>query len=161
MRICKHYYIFAVYDNNKANLTTMKKINTTTRIIILKSDEIKNQKISTKSHREIWADSEQKCWSQDDDFNTDIIKGKSIRIYGQRYGEKFDKTFVIGDEVEESSYNYVYLGDIVGISESSVLISKKHYTANTRMNLRQFIFKNYDLDLEKIAARNLETSYTI
>jgi hypothetical protein len=101
-------------------------------------------------------------WSKDstDNLNADIEKDVSIRIYGTYSGRDFDKTFKIGDVVEYDSYNLYYTNPIQAIKNTYVEV-KGHYDRNVRMKLYDFIWRNYKLDLEKIAKENFETSMYI
>jgi hypothetical protein len=104
-------------------------------------------------------------------YNADIdVKNNTIRIYGhtqecvnwrtsEYVNKPFDKTFKKGDVVEVDSYNYVYTGEILSVGSKTVTVVE--HSRNKRMNLAEFIRRNHKLDLEKIAERNLETSYCI
>lgn len=93
----------------------------------------------------------------DGDFNADIEPGKWIRIYGTynnaRPGDQaFDRVFMMGDTVEYDSYNNSYTGPIVAISAATVTVCKdKHSSKNVRLSLYEFIWRNFNLDLKKIA----------
>ena len=92
-------------------------------------------------------------------FNADIEPGKWIRIYGAynnaRPGEQeFDRLFEVGDVVEYDSYNNSYTGPIVAIGRSTVTIDKDRSSKQiARLSLYEFIWRNYDLDLERIARK--------
>lgn len=100
------------------------------------------------------------------DMNADIYKGIWIRIYGiseqrQRwdavnkrsvyYYEAYDRTFKMGDTVEYGSYNFAYTGKIVAIGEKTVKIEHSYGGKVTQLDLHTFIYRNWDLDLKKIA----------
>jgi len=67
-------------------------------------------------------------------------------------------TFAVGDTVEYDSYNLSYTGTIEKIGPKTVSIRKyKTSTKLIRMNLDTFAWRNFDLDLAKIAEKNAET----
>lgn len=90
----------------------------------------------------------------------DVTPGVSVRLYGMDYNRvdgprPYDKTFRIGDTAEYDSYNLHYLGTITAIGAKTVSIldgfGKTH-----RLDLYDFDWRNYDLDLAKIADRNFD-----
>jgi hypothetical protein len=98
----------------------------------------------------------------------DLVKGEWIRLYGlsderdhydpetgkhSRYCTAYDITFNIGDTCEYGSYNFIYTGTIIGISEKIILI-KHHGDQHTRLDLHSFNWRNWDYDEEKIAKHN-------
>lgn len=100
------------------------------------------------------------------DMNADIIKNESIRIYGLSdkrhkwdaetktniyYKVAYDRTFKMGDVVEYESYNFAYTGKIVAIGEKTVKIEYSHGGKVSQLSLHEFINRNWDLDLKKIA----------
>lgn len=95
---------------------------------------------------------------------------QTIRIYGNQNNRwdrelkeyskiPFDRTFAVGDTIEYGSYNLYYTNPILGVKASYVQVlghgSMKH------LSIAEFIRRNWDLDLEKIAKENLETSQCI
>lgn len=86
---------------------------------------------------------------------------KEITIFGKQYNKEFSKTFKIGDVAEYDSYNLIYLGDIVKISEKSVTIEEHYSTRKHRLDLYTFISKNWDFDHEEILEKNAEISMSI
>jgi hypothetical protein len=91
-------------------------------------------------------------------FNADIWPGEKILIYGtytnRSHPATFARTFKVGDEVEYHSWNLTYTGKLVAICPNTVTVDDggtKH-----RMNLADFIDKNWDFDLDKINKRNSE-----
>lgn len=96
----------------------------------------------------------------ENNWNADVKKNKQIRIFGEfKEGKKFDRVFKIGDTVEIGSYNLIYTGEILSISEKTVTIDDSG--RKKRMSLYDFINKNYDLDLEKISKHNQNEMYYI
>lgn len=71
------------------------------------------------------------------------------------------KVFKIGDEAEYDSYNLIYTGKIVSITDKSVTIQPKYAKGNKRLKLVDFAWRNYDFDSDKVAAKNAETSMYI
>lgn len=94
-----------------------------------------------------------------DGHKATIVLGESITLHGVDRGLAYSKTFKIGDTAAYHSYNFVYTGEIVAIGEKTITI-KDHDTV-TRLALYSFDWRNFDLDLESIAARNHETMMTI
>ena len=93
----------------------------------------------------------------------------TLRIYGSYNSRKvpmlFDRTFKIGDVVEYGSYNLSYMGTIIKFSAKVVEVNVNgtypQYKDKTpkikRLKLYDFINRNWDFDLEKKCAENLET----
>lgn len=69
----------------------------------------------------------------------------------------FKKSFRIGDWAEYDSYNLKYNGKIVSIGEKTVTIQHDRCTERSRLNLKDFAWRNWDFDLEKSAKENSET----
>lgn len=93
-----------------------------------------------------------------EDWNADVVKGKSIRLFGVNgtQSEKaFDLTFLIGDEAEYDSYNLVYTGKIVGITDKTVTIEK--YGRRHRLSIYTFAWRNWDFNATEIFLRNQDT----
>jgi hypothetical protein len=98
--------------------------------------------------------------------NAEIVTGKTIRLYGTDTnhvdGDKpYDRTFKVGDTVAVGSYNFTYLGKIVGISEKTVTVQEELGGKQTRLDLYTFDRRNYDLNLVEIARRNADTATAI
>lgn len=70
-------------------------------------------------------------------------------------------TFAVGDTCEESSYNLVYLGTIVGITEKSVIVKPRFGDRNRRMKIENFAWRNWNFDIDRITQENFETSQYI
>ena len=79
----------------------------------------------------------------------DVVRGKSIRIYGQYCSRDYDKTFSIGDTVEVDSFNLTYFGTVVQITEKTVTIKPRYGERNKRLSLLDFTWRNYNFDYQK------------
>jgi hypothetical protein len=104
------------------------------------------------------------------EFNAEIIKNQSIRLFGWTRGttfgydvdrtgrnpvtRNFARTFRVGDEAEYDSYNLSYIGTIVAIGEKTVSIADGSKT--TRLDLYTFALRNWDFDAERARKRNSE-----
>ena len=90
--------------------------------------------------------------------NADVWPGEKILIYGtytnRHTPATFARTFKIGDEVEYHSFNLTYTGKIEAIGEKTVTVNDDG--KKTRLNLADFIDKNWDFDLAVINKRNSE-----
>lgn len=108
--------------------------------------------------------------------HAEIVPGESITLMGERdvcfhaantNDEKryittkaeYRITFRIGDLAEYDSYNLVYLGRIVSITEKGVTIEA--HGRRHRLDVYGFSNKNCDFDLESIQRRNHATSMAI
>jgi len=95
-------------------------------------------------------------------YNAEVMPCRSIRIFGVMTNRvngplHFDRTFHVGDTVEHGSYNLKYLGQITVIGKSTVTIERSDIGSTaTRMGLYEFVDRNCDLDLAKIARDNAE-----
>jgi len=150
----------------------VKTLKAETKVLPMYPAKVKADKIVVlKDLRNKWEAGQQSIghW-----FNAEVnLTKKTVRIYGQqneRYNREtktyetqgFNLSFAIGSRAEYDSYNLVYVGTIVSIGEKTVKI--KHYensSAVTQLTWAQFVAKNWDFDMEAIAARNQETSYSI
>lgn len=108
----------------------------------------------------------------DREYNAEIVKNVSIRLYGWTRGTKFgydvdrsgmnpwtqpfDRVFRVGDTVEYDSFNLAYTGKIVAIGEKTVSVQPEHRSKVVRMSLYEFASRNYDLDLDALRKRNAE-----
>lgn len=93
-------------------------------------------------------------------FNAEISK-TSIRIFGVYTNhvngpQLFNRVFKIGHEVVVDSWNIVFTGPIKKIGPKSVTIFNKTRDKNTRLDLFDFIRRNWDFNIEKINKRNSE-----
>ena len=97
-------------------------------------------------------------------YKADITEDKqSIRIHGNEANCKsgvrpFDITFKVGGSAVYGSYNLTYVGTIVSIGEKTITIEtgSAHQPRKQRLTIGDFIWKNYNFDLEKIKAINAE-----
>jgi len=87
-------------------------------------------------------------------YEVNPVPGKCIRV--QRKDER-PVYFEIGDEAEYDSYNLKYTGKIVSITEKTVTIKPKYENKNRRLNIRDFAWRNWNFDSEKVAAENSDT----
>jgi hypothetical protein len=91
--------------------------------------------------------------------HAEVAPGHFIRLYGvdsnrHRGPQTYDHTFRLGDRAEYDSYNLHYLGTIVSIGEKTVTIVEDGARARHRLSLYEFSWRNRNLDLDAIAARN-------
>ena len=104
-------------------------------------------------------------------FTAEIIPGQSIRILGVRWSSEFgrivtgrvivvDRTFRLGDVVEEHSYNLVYTGVIHAITAKTIKVRHERGNGDSckHMDLYAFVSRNWDLNLAAISKRNAEWS---
>jgi hypothetical protein len=104
------------------------------------------------------------------EYNANVEPGRTIQIFGVMTNRAkfnpitrrtepdplhFERVFRIGDTVEHGSYNLTYTGKITAIGPQSVTVARNDIGENKkRMDLYEFIDRNCDLDLEKIAKDN-------
>ncbi len=118
-------------------------------------------------HYTMYGKKEARTRYSDTIYCAEITPKKSVRIYGvygntlKDGGIKFDKTFKLGDIAVYDSYNLTYTGEIVGIGPKSVSIRPYPNSGAKRLDLNTFCWRNWNLDLEKIAYQNSETMMTI
>lgn len=92
----------------------------------------------------------------------DIVRGKSIRIYGCEYAgtsheRPFDHTFEMGGVAVYGGYNLTYTGTVVSITEKTVIIEEEHSSRRHNMDLAKFLSWNRHFNLAEISARNADT----
>ena len=92
-------------------------------------------------------------------MNAEIVKGKSVRLFGVHCDRAYDITFKVGDECVYDAYNYVFLGTIKSITHKTVTVVSDHKTK--RLSIYQFNHYNWNYDADRIAKRNAETSMCI
>lgn len=86
----------------------------------------------------------------------------SLHIWGtmgrwQRVPVSFDRWFSVGDFAEFDSYNLSYFGEIVKFSEKTVTIDTHGLRrGNARLNMYQFIWRNWDFSADKARQRNAD-----
>lgn len=98
-------------------------------------------------------------------YHAEIENGKSIRIFGVCTNhvngpQQFDRVFKIGDHAEYDSYNLKYNGKIIAIGNKTVTI--KHYETSdrvTRLDVYEFVDRNWDFNLQKSERENSEAMY--
>ena len=120
-------------------------------------------------------------------YGVTIVPGKSIKIeteveypapapFKGTLRKLITRTFKPGDTVIYDSYNLVYTGEIKAITEKGVSVvtdwrtpegystrakyakdGTMHKAKCKRMKLMCFCWRNYNLDLEKVAAENADT----
>tara|TARA_R110000796_G_scaffold84556_2_gene184228 strand:- start:1045 stop:1416 length:372 start_codon:yes stop_codon:yes gene_type:complete len=104
---------------------------------------------------------------QGDDYRADVVKGSSIRIHGidannVRGPQSFDRTYQLGDDAVYDSYNMVYTGEIVSITDKTVTIDTRSTGGRTkRLPLAVFVARNHGWDLVKVAKHNAVESQCI
>lgn len=88
-----------------------------------------------------------------------IVVGESITLHGEHKKSEgiyalYNRTFRLGDTAEYDSFNLSYTGEIVSIGEKSITVrdGKKLH----RLSIYEFDWRNFDLNLEAIEARNFE-----
>ncbi len=95
---------------------------------------------------------------QDGDHYAEIVKGRSIRIWGTHRTTKgnvgFQKTFVIGSRCVRSSFNLVYVGVITAIGPKTVTVKDADLGTVSRLSIGLFASRNWNYDPEAVAARN-------
>jgi 5-methylcytosine-specific restriction endonuclease McrBC GTP-binding regulatory subunit McrB len=97
-------------------------------------------------------------------YNADIEPGKSIRLHGIHHNTPFDVTFEINGHAIYDSYNLYYVGMITKITANTITITETDNVRDGkvhRLSLYEFSWRNYDFDIDKIAARNHETMQSI
>lgn len=101
-----------------------------------------------------------------------VAPKESVRLVGVRYPDRkrsplekregYDRTFRVGDVAEYDNFNYYYTGRIVAVDRrGSVTVQKEHSKRRARLSLAEFDWRNYDLDLAAIEARNADVSMSI
>lgn len=97
-----------------------------------------------------------KYGSDGHDLNADIIPKVSIRIFGVFYGTPFDQTFRIGDQAEYDSYNLIFYGPVLSITDRTVTVATTGCGnfRNRRFRLFEFACKNANFNLDKIIEHN-------
>lgn len=98
--------------------------------------------------------------------HADVVPGKSIRLHGtldtRTWPVQYDRTFRVGDVAEYDSFNMHYTGKILSIGEKAVTIGEarsnggRAFVRKHRLSIYTFSWRNRDLDLAAIAARNAD-----
>jgi len=89
------------------------------------------------------------------------ITGDTLHLTGTYSNRAVDIKFKVGEMAEYDSYNLHYLGKITKITPKCVTIEPRYGSRTRRLDLYAFAWRNYDFDLERISARNAETSMYI
>jgi hypothetical protein len=103
-----------------------------------------------------------KGWMTGTVYNAEVTPGVQVRIWGVEANhvngpQTFDRVFKVGDVVEHGSYNLHYTGPILALGAKTVTVKDDCGSGkNKRMNLTNFCWRNWNLDLVKIAKRNGE-----
>jgi hypothetical protein len=84
-----------------------------------------------------------------------IVPGKFIEFYYGTRNTDYYRSFNVGDECVEDSWNLIYTGVIVKITEKCVTI--KRYERLTRLDIATFCDRNYNYDAERISKDNAKT----
>ena len=97
-------------------------------------------------------------WDNTGNSNADINQSAgTIRIYGLHNDKHFDKTFRIGDEAEYDSWNLSYTAPIVAIGIKTITFKEAgNGYQKRRLDLSQFIWRNWNFNLAKIRKENSE-----
>ena len=101
------------------------------------------------------------------EYEVDVEKGKIIRVkttipaFHTLPQETHDVAFKIGDKAEYGSYNLIYYGKIVSITEKTVTIDDGYSGKKHRLSLAEFAWRNDRFDLARVAQENAVTMQTI
>lgn len=87
-----------------------------------------------------------------------VEAGKNITVI--REGEE-PNTFKVGDKAEYDSYNFSYYGPILSITDKTVTIYDNISNKKRRLGFDTFAWRNWNFNLDKAVADNIETSYYI
>ena len=93
----------------------------------------------------------------------EIVKGKSIRLFGARKrwegSEKsvalYEIKFEVGSEAEYDSFNLSYTGTIVSITDKTVTIQPPYGDKNKRLKIATFQWRNWNFDSEEDCSEKL------
>lgn len=108
----------------------------------------------------------------------DVVPGVSVRVFGSdvrvvghgpgkpctQEVKSYDTTFKIGDTASYGSYNLVYLGTIVAITKTMVVIEERVDSTRTKrhnVDFATFSMRHDFWDLEAIHRRNHDTMMSI
>lgn len=107
-------------------------------------------------------------WNKDQTYEVTVEAGKSIQVkrifrdYRGGVEETVSPEFRVGDYAVYGSYNLIYTGRIVSITEKTVTIKPyENQDGTKRLKHADFAWRNYDYNAERIASRNHETSMCI
>lgn len=132
-------------------------------IAIFRPKAVMNVYKSSKKDKIVVLNEIKGVWNSGNNDNAEInLTQKTIRIFGTvdtsvytvKKAPSFDRVFKIGEIVEVGSYNLTYTGAIRNITKSYVEV--EYCGRAKRMKLSEFIYRNWDLNLAKIAKSNSE-----
>ena len=94
----------------------------------------------------------------------EIVKGKSIRLFGARQrwvgNEKrvhlYENKFVLGDTAEYDSFNLSYTGEITSITDKTIVFTLRD-GRKKRLKIATFQWRNWNFDAEETSRKNSET----
>lgn len=96
-----------------------------------------------------------------------VVPGEYIRLQAEKeqYSQgatikvTHENTFKVGDTAVYGSYNFIYTGKIIAISEKTVTIEEPYGEGSKRhrLSLYEFCWRNDDFDLDAICKLNHET----
>ena len=84
-----------------------------------------------------------------------IEKNTSIQINKDKKEVKFS----VGDLCQVGSYNLIYTGEIISITEKTVKVSDCGHTKN--LSIYKFVNMNWDYDFDYITKHNIEEMHCI
>lgn len=94
------------------------------------------------------------------EYGVEIERNSFIRLFGiYPHFTEYDITFRIGDTAEYDSYNFIYTGKIVSITEKSVTFETRE--GKKRLSLPQFAWRNFDFNLQRVESENAQTMMCI
>lgn len=99
-----------------------------------------------------------------DVFRVMVMPGKAgaiaiAKINGYQSDTAKPVAFKVGDTCVVGSYNLIYTGPILGITEKNVIVTRHGRKAH--MKIEDFVFRNWDYNAKRIADENHETSMSI
>lgn len=84
------------------------------------------------------------------DFEIVVDRNQSILIRERKTGTS--TIFAVGDTATYDSYNLIYTGEIVGITDKTVTIVDND--KQRRLKLAEFVRRNWDFNAEEVAEHN-------
>jgi len=121
--------------------------------------EQKRQRVFTKKRRQFGTEYP----ASPTEFEIELVPGESITVFRDD-GNLRGKKFVIGSSAEYDSYNFAYIGSIIGIGKKTVTIQKTYGSGSKgrvyRLDLNTFCWRNWNLDLDLAHERYTNWVYT-